>query len=202
VQHIEDVISWWFGDWDDAIAIADGDPQVRRWWSGKPEVDAEVTERWSGLHTAAVAGELDGWSTTPRGRLALILLLDQGSRVIGRGTAAGFASDPAARALTHAALAAGDEAGLRPIERAFLYLPLMHSEDLGDHVLASSLYAGLSEDTAHSARAGYYRGVADFERKHREIVERFGRYPHRNAALGRASTPDELEFLKLPGSRF
>lgn len=139
---------------------------------------------------------------TPRGTLALVIVLDQLSRNLGRGSAAMFTSDARARALVRSSLARGDEAHLAPIERYFLYMPLMHSEDLADHELALDRFGALQAETAHTARASVYAGALDYERRHRDIVARFGRYPHRNALLGRASTAEEQVFLTEPGSSF
>jgi uncharacterized protein (DUF924 family) len=202
MTHPTDVLAWWFGDWDDQQPLASHDAQTHRWWSGSPEADQQVRDAWTGLHAAAVAGSLERWRETTTGRLALLLLLDQGSRVIGRGSAEAFAHDPAARAVCDQAIAAGDETLLRPIELAFLYLPLMHSESLADHERATLGYERLAAATADTARSGYYSMVLNFQHRHRAIIERFGRYPHRNQLLGRASTPEELEFLSQPGSSF
>src|SRR5690606_32287203 len=138
---------------------------------------------------------------TPQGRLALIILLDQFPRNMYRETPQAFAFDAKARALTLEGLQAGDDQALRPIERVFFYLPLEHAEDLAlQHrcvELFETLAASLPEETRKS-----FDGFTDFARKHRVIVERFGRFPHRNAILGRESTDEEIAFLRTPGSSF
>jgi uncharacterized protein (DUF924 family) len=175
-----DVLRFWFDD----IAPA-------QWWRADPSFDAVVTQRFGALHAAASAGELSAWRAQPQGRLAEVLVLDQFSRNIHRGTARAFASDAMALALAQEAVAGQHDALLPARERAFLYMPCMHSESRLVHAQAVPLFASLGQpDTAKAAA------------QHRAIVDRFGRYPHRNAALGRVSTPEELAFLLEPGSRF
>lgn len=161
------------------------------WWSAREAVDALIRARFLGLHASAARAELYAWRRTPRGRLAEVIVLDQFSRNIHRGTPGAFAQDAQALVLAQEAVAAGADAALAPAERAFLYMPYMHSESPAIHALAVALFAtpGLEENL-------------DAELRHRAIIERFGRYPHRNAILGRASTPDEIAFLQQPGSRF
>jgi len=195
---IEDILGWWFGDWDDAVPQAEDDPQMRRWWHAAPEIDAHIRDTYRHL----LSEDLSEWEATPRGRLAKVLVLDQFSRVVHRGTGRAFENDAEARATLRRGLVRGDDGELQPIERSFFYMPLMHSEDLGDHDLAIRLFGDLADDTAGLARAKGYVMTLDFERKHRAIVEQWGRYPHRNAPLGRESTPEELEFLKQVGSSF
>ena len=195
---IEAITDWWFGDWTDDLPQPEQDPQMKRWWMKDPATDALIIERWGHLLEA----DLAPWEATPRGALAKVLVLDQFSRVVHRGSGRAFAQDVEARATVSRALARGFDRALAPIERSFLYMPLMHSEDLADHDRALELFGQLVEDTAGTARAKGYEMTLHFEHKHREIVARFGRYPHRNAALGRASTAQELEFLEQPGSSF
>jgi len=131
------------------------------------------------------------WRATARGRLAEVIVLDQFSRNVFRNTPQAFAQDPMALVLAQEAVAAGVLTPLEPSERSFLLLPYMHSESRQIHVVAEALYREF-------APAGNY----DFELKHKAIIDRFGRYPHRNEILGRESTPEEVEFLEQPGSRF
>lgn len=165
--------------------------QPAQWWRVDAALDDLIRARFSGLHAAAAAVELFEWRSTAQGRLAEIIVLDQYSRNIHRGTARAFACDALALALAQAAVAAGADAQLPVAQRAFLYLPYMHSESQLIHEVAMQLYdqPGLEYNL-------------DFERKHKVIIDRFGRYPHRNAILGRASTADELAFLEQPGSSF
>ncbi|MGC3874008.1 DUF924 family protein [Halomonas sp. GXIMD04776] len=163
----------------------------RQWFSKDNAFDRKITERFSPLLDAAVAGELWMWRRSPQGRLAEILVLDQFSRNIHRGQAAAFAQDPQALALAQEAVAARADRHLKVAQRAFLYMPYMHSESLRIHDEALRLFdqAGLEDNLKH-------------ERRHRDILERFGRYPHRNEVLGRESSVEEQAFLQQPGSSF
>ena len=176
----EEVLSFWFREVDPKL-----------WWSADLGFDALVRQRFLELMQAAAAGELYEWRATARGRLAEIIVLDQFSRNVYRNTPQAFAQDPMALALAQEAVAAGALASLDPTEGSFLLLPYMHSESRKIHVVAEALYREF-------APAGNY----EFELKHKAIVDRFGRYPHRNETLGRTSTPEEIEFLKEPGSKF
>ncbi|HEX4869477.1 MAG TPA: DUF924 family protein [Moraxellaceae bacterium] len=161
------------------------------WWKKDAAFDAQLRERFGDWHAAATRGELAAWRDTARGRLAEVLLLDQLSRNLYRDSAQAFAWDGMALVLAQEAVRAGLAAALPPRERAFLYLPWMHSESAQLHEEALRLYSepGLEFNL-------------DFERRHKAIIDRFGRYPHRNAVLGRASTAAELAFLAQPGSSF
>jgi uncharacterized protein (DUF924 family) len=176
----EEVLSFWFREIDPKL-----------WWSSDPGFDELIGRRFLGLLQAAAAGELQEWRATAPGRLAEIIVLDQFSRNMYRNSPRAFAQDPVALALAQEAVAAGALTSLEPMERSFLLLPYMHSESRKIHVVAEALYREF-------APAGNY----EFELKHKAIVDRFGRYPHRNEVLGRASTPEEVEFLQQPGSRF
>lgn len=168
-------------------------PQNRpRWFVRSDEFDRAVCERFGELHARAAEGELADWAATPRGALALILLLDQVPRNIFRGTPAAFASDPLALATARAAVDAGHDRDLSQEERVFMYLPFEHSEDLRDQERCLELMGGLSDEPS-------WREYAE---AHRKIIARFGRFPHRNAVLGRESTPEEVAFLTEPNSSF
>ncbi|MBX3260308.1 MAG: DUF924 domain-containing protein [Labilithrix sp.] len=191
-----DVLRFWFGP--------EGSPPLAnatKWYMKDDAFDREIEARFGAALELAARGALDGWKTTPRGRLALVIVLDQFSRNVFRGTPRAFAEDARACALAREAIAAGDEAALTTVERSFLYMPLMHAEDVAlqrDCVAAfERLLADAPSDLAKSVANNL-----DFAKRHAEIVERFARFPHRNAILGRSSTPEELEFLKQPGSSF
>lgn len=171
------------------------------WWGKQPELDAEIRERFGPTVHAARAGHLDAWAERARGRLALIITLDQFSRNIHRNDPEAFAGDVRARALTHEGLVRGHDRELRPIERVFFYLPLEHSEFLVDQESCVELMRRLA-DEVEPAQREMFAGFVDYAIKHRDIIARFGRFPHRNAVLGRVSTPEELEFLTQPGSSF
>ena len=179
--------------------------QAQKLWWGKDEAtDASLRERFSATLAAARRGELDDWTTNARGRLALILVHDQLSRNIHRGSPEAFASDAMARALTHAGLELGHDRELAPLERVFMYLPLEHSEDLAEQDECVGLFEALATEAKavspeEGSRFAFYLTFAE---RHREIIARFGRFPHRNAVLGRASTDEELAFLTEPGSSF
>jgi len=195
----ENVLAFWFGPPGSAAAIAG---RQRTLWFGKsPANDQAVVERFAATLTAAAAGLLDHWARTPRGRLALVIVLDQFPHHIHRDRPQAFATDAQALVLSLAALAAGEDRQLAPIERVFLYLPLEHAESLDLQERSVLLYEQLAQEAPDDERA-LFDGFLDYARRHRDVVARFGRFPHRNAILGRPSTPDEIEFLKQPGSRF
>ena len=162
-----------------------------RWWKVDPDFDALLRDRFLGLLGQSSAGELHAWRDDARGRLAEIIVLDQFARNIHRGTPLAFAHDPMALALSQEAVRAGALAALEPVQCSFLLMPYMHSESAAIHVLAEALYRDHAPAENHA-----------FELKHKAIIDRFGRYPHRNAILGRASTPEESSFLQQPGSGF
>lgn len=175
-----DILAFWFSD--DVKA---------KWFGGGESFDAELRERFDGLLQKAKLGELAHWSENPEGALALVILLDQLSRNIHRGTPEAFAADPTALAIAKHAIAHGYDLRLTPEGRGFLYMPFEHSEVLADQERGVALFEALGLEEA-----------LDYMRRHREIIARFGRFPHRNAILGRSSTAEEIEFLKQPGSSF
>jgi uncharacterized protein (DUF924 family) len=162
-----------------------------QWWKVDPAFDRLIAERFGPLHQQACQGELFEWRTDPRGRLAEVIVLDQFSRNIYRGQRGAFEADPLALALAQTAVATGDDLALSEAERAFLYMPYMHSESRRIHEVADGLFKERASKDSHP-----------FELRHKAIIDRFGRYPHRNAILGRTSTPEELAFLATPGSSF
>ncbi len=197
------LVDLWFGDWsDERPAPETGDPIARRWWVKDPDFDQALREQFGEAHAAASAGDLDHWMSTPHTAVALILLLDQVSRNIHRDTPRAFEADPKARTLVHRTLGGALWEQMPPIWRYFVIMPLMHSESMADHDVAVQRFTELANATAATARAGNYSGALSYEHKHRDIIERFGRYPHRNAILGRASTEEEVAFLTQPGSSF
>ncbi|KAB7622685.1 DUF924 family protein [Alkalilimnicola sp. S0819] len=176
----DQVLRFWFEELDPA-----------QWWAKDEALDAEIARRFGALLRRAAAGELHDWRTTPTGRLAEILVLDQFSRNIHRDTPAAFAQDPMALALAQEAVLGNVQEALSTDQRAFLYMPFMHSESAAMHVWAERLYREPGLEYNY-----------DFELQHKAIIDRFGRYPHRNAILGRESTAEELAFLQQPGSSF
>jgi uncharacterized protein (DUF924 family) len=162
-----------------------------RWFVKDPAFDAELGRRFGALAEVAAHGELDHWAATPRGALALVILLDQLPRNLHRGRPEAFAQDAKARVVAAAAIEEGHDALLTPPERIFLYLPFEHSEDRADLDRAVELFTALGDAEQ-----------LDYAQQHRSIIRRFGRYPHRNAALGRRSTDEEVAFLAGPNSSF
>jgi len=162
-----------------------------QWWGDDADLDRVIAERFGALHARAVRCELYPWRVHAPGRLAEIIVLDQFSRNIYRGTPQAFAADPLALALAQEAVAANAAAALEPRQRAFLYMPYMHSESRRIHEIAVRLFSepGLE-------------GNLDSELRHKAIIDRFGRYPHRNSILGRTSSGEETEFLKGPRTSF
>ena len=162
-----------------------------QWWIKDDEFDQLIKLRFSDLHEKAVKCELFEWRKYPQGRLAEIIVLDQFSRNMFRGTARAFSQDPMALILSQEAISLGIDNLLKPQERGFVYLPLMHSESLVIHETAEAVYRQFGDQSS-----------LKYELKHKAIIQRFGRYPHRNKILGRESTAEEIDFLKQPGSGF
>ncbi len=195
----EEVLEYWFGPLSEPH---DFNPdRSKLWWVGGPDVDEEIRQRFGPDVRRARAGQLDTWLAQPRSALGLVILLDQFTRNLGRGTPDAFGGDPAAFAASTTAIERGFDRELRPIERAFLYMPLMHAEDRSAAQRCVAAFERLSEEIGATCPEGY----PDFlphAKQHASIVERFGRYPHRNEILGRATTPEEARFLDEGGPNF
>ena len=179
-MEFKEVLSFWFNDIDSS-----------KWWVKDSHFDALIADKFLTLHQQANAGELFHWRKSAQGRLAEVIVLDQFSRNIFRDTPNAFASDSLALVLSQEAISLGKHNELNDIQRSFLYMPYMHSESLKIHDVALVLY-----------KENGVQSNLEFEIKHRDIIERFGRYPHRNSILGRTSSIEEVEFLKQPGSSF
>ncbi|HTN27053.1 MAG TPA: DUF924 family protein [Burkholderiales bacterium] len=177
-MNAQSVLDFWFR----------GNEERKEWFQKDPAFDDEIRARFLPLYEEAARGALAAWKHSPRECLALIILLDQFPRNMFRGDARTYATDALALDAARHAVAAGYDRALSEVERTFIYLPFEHSENLADQETALRLFAG---------HANY-----EWARKHWEIVRRFGRFPHRNAILGRQSTPAEIEFLRQPGSGF
>ncbi len=182
-----EVLEFWFGPQPGASR--------REWFVKDAAFDEAIRSRFGDVREAALAGRLEAWRDEPQSMLALVVVLDQFSRNLFRNDARAFAGDPQALACANLALERGDDEQLLPVQRQFLYLPFEHSEVLADQERAVALMQGLEEYPET-------KGLTEWAEKHRVIVARFGRFPHRNAALGRASTAEELDFLTRPGSSF
>jgi uncharacterized protein (DUF924 family) len=163
----------------------------KQWFIKSDDLDREIAERFGETLAAAARCECWQWRETPAGRVAEIIILDQFSRNVHRDTPSAFAQDPLALALAQELISRGEDDALPLTRRIFAYMPFMHSESLAIHDQAVKLFdrPGMEEQL-------------DYEHRHRAIIERFGRYPHRNTILGRESTPEEIEFLRQPGSSF
>lgn len=194
-----DVLEFWF-----APPAEDGDlarAQRRLWWSKDAAVDNMIRDRFALLLAEAAAGRHSGWADTPLGRLALIVLFDQFPRNMYRDSPEAFAHDAQARRLAIDGLEIRADQALRPLERVFFYLPLEHAESLELQERSVSLFGALAS-AVPAAEREIFKGYADYAIRHRDIIARFGRFPHRNRILGRSPTPEEQEFLKQPGSSF
>lgn len=193
------VHAFWFGDISDEVACARRNHA--RWFERGRELDAPVRERFAVLLQTAARGALEHWQATPRGALALVLVLDQFPRHIHRGGALAFATDARARAVCESGITAGLDARLLHLERLFFYLPLEHAEDAS----AQQRCVALAEQLAASCQPGL-RPIMEEEvryaRMHRDTIARFGRFPHRNAALGRDTTPEEDRYLAQGAERY
>jgi uncharacterized protein (DUF924 family) len=192
----EEVLSYWFPEKD--IFDADQETfgrQIQWWFAGGPEVDTEITERFGEVLEQARRGDLDHWADTPRGRLALIVVLDQFSRNVYRGSPLTYAQDEKALELAVEGIDAGMDRELSPMERIFFWMPLGHSEDLS---LQERVVRNQKELAANAPP--HLRAMAEFgisqAKGARDVIARFGRHPHRNEILGRESTPEELEYLR------
>jgi uncharacterized protein (DUF924 family) len=194
-----EVLDFWFGAGTRADEVARR--QKALWWGGGAAVDAQIRERFSAMHARATQGDLDGWAATASGRLALIIVLDQFSRNLYRGRAEAFAQDPRTLRLAREGIAAGDDRRLPRIRRVFFYMPLEHAEDLHAQRQSVERFIAL-RDSAPGAVRDTFDFFLDFAWQHYDIVARFGRFPHRNAILGRKSTPAEHEWLQDSGTHF
>lgn len=182
-----DVLDFWFGA---------GDQPRAEWFRKDPAFDAAVRERFGPLIEQALQGGIDDWARSPQPALARIVVLDQFTRNVHRDTPKAFAGDDLALAAARDLVATGQDRGLTPLQRWFAYLPFEHAEDLAAQQESMRLFGQLAE--AHPALAD----ALAWARRHQLVIERFGRFPHRNAILGRISTPAEEAFLREPGSHF
>ena len=200
-EQSADILDYWFGQLTDGIAA----PQLRkRWYSFDPATDLEIESRFKSLLNASSAWQLTDLSS-PRDQLAFIILNDQFPRNIYRGDAQAFAFDARALELTQNGVASQADAQLALDERCFYYMPLEHSESLKDQQLCVSLFEDLFEDTVSAYQSNkkhqeVVEGFLRFAKSHLDVIEKFGRFPHRNRVLGRASTVEEVEFLKQASS--
>lgn len=191
MSPIEQILNFWFGNPESASY----GKSRKVWFSKDPNFDQDIRDRFLPDYEAAAAGKYNGWTASPDGCLALILLFDQFPRQLFRGDRRAFATDAQALATAQQAIAQDFDQALLPLQRVFIYLPFEHSENLEHQRLSVELFRQLSD---HPETAD----MLPYAVRHQEIIERFGRFPHRNQILGRTTTPEEAEFLKQPGSSF
>jgi uncharacterized protein (DUF924 family) len=193
-MQVEEILNFWFGD----LQTEAGSYEKRRklWFNKNPKFDQEIRTRFLSVYHQAVAGELNHWQSDPLSCLALILLFDQVPRNIFRNTPQAFATDSQALALAKGAIAQGFDQQLYPMQRIFIYLPFEHSEKLEDQLQSVHLAHQLHTTNPE------FSDILDYAIRHLEVIERFGRFPHRNKILSRVNTPAEAKFLEQPASSF
>lgn len=192
VTQSEAVLTFWFGEIRDEPAYFE--EYAPRWFVQNADFDQEIVRRFRADYELAAQGQLTHWTETARGGLALILVLDQFPRNMFRNDPRAFATDPLAQQIAEQMIAAGLDRQLRLVERYFVYVPFMHSENRAHQQRSVMLFQQLAEERAYFDTS--------YAVRHQEVIDRFGRFPHRNTVLGRVSTPEELAFLKQPGSSF
>ena len=195
----EDVLWFWLGDLDeDGLAEA---ALAQRWWRKDDALDREIRAKFDSTWQAIMAGDRESWLDDPHSRLAYVMVLDQFGRNMYRGTAQAFAGDERALSAAAEGVERGHDRALHGHERGFAYMPFMHSESLPMQERSLELFVALRESGSDRARDALASNV-EFARRHRDIIVRFGRFPHRNTVLDRVSTAEERAFLKEPGSSF
>ena len=185
-----DVLDFWFAE-----------TSVKHWFDVDEAFDAQIRARFENLEEAAAAGRLGDWAATPSGWLAYLILLDQFPRNLYRGDRRTWAKDASAQREALSGLARGDDRQLPPLQRVFSYLPLEHAEDMALQRRSVELFEALCRDAPVREQVRF-AGFLDYARRHHDVIARFGRFPHRNAVLGRASTPEEVLYLAQPGAGF
>lgn len=198
-EAIRRILDFWFSAAElDAPQI---DSRMERWFGSDPALDQQIRAEFGPLVERALAGELDGWAASAEGRLALILLLDQFCRNIHRGTAMAFAGDRRALKLCIEGSMGNEYRTLSPVQRVFFFMPLQHAESAGVQDKSVRIYNALAEGVSDTLRETFLT-FAQFAELHRDIVARFGRFPHRNRVLGRSNTPEEDSYLAADAPSF
>ena len=198
-SNFQQVLDFWFGGDGSDGEIASR--QSKLWWGKSPQTDETIRQQFEADLQALVSGHHPSWLETPRGCLAAIIVLDQFSRNMYRDSAQSFAQDGLALTLCRDGVDKGVDTQLRPIERVFFYMPLEHAESMEMQNRSVAAFEQLRDEVPDEDKK-LFSGFVDFAERHRVIIERFDRYPHRNKILGRESTAEEIEFLKQPGSGF
>ncbi|EIL97684.1 hypothetical protein RHOFW104T7_03430 [Rhodanobacter thiooxydans] len=186
----QDVLDFWFAE-----------ANAARWFVVDDTFDAQIRERFGAAAQGAAEGRLDDWAHTPPGWLALLILLDQFPRNLYRNDPRAWAADAGAQRMALSGLARGDDRQLPAVQRVFAYLPLEHAEDLALQRRSVALFEALAAE-AEAEQRPLFDDYVDYARRHHQVIARFGRFPHRNAVLGRPSTPEELHYLAQPGAGF
>lgn len=192
MADIEEILTFWFGEVRDEPSYFE--EYAPRWFVQNADFDRQIVQRFQADYELAAQGQLTHWTETARGGVALILVLDQFPRNMFRNDPRAFATDPLARQIAEQMIAAGLDRQLRLVERYFVYVPFMHSENRAHQQRSVMLFQQLAEERAYFDTS--------YAVRHQEVIDRFGRFPHRNTVLGRTSTSEELEFLKQFGSSF
>jgi uncharacterized protein (DUF924 family) len=197
--EVQVILEYWFG----SLQTGEVYPKEKskQWFGGGDDIDKEIRNRFEAQVIAATKNELDNWKETPRGRLALIILVDQFTRNIYRGTPEAFAYDHIAQELTLEGLSQEHDLALLPIERVFFYLPLEHSENIEIQEMSVLKFHAILPNVPPE-QVVHFISFEDYAWRHYEIIAKFGRFPHRNEILNRESTPEEIEFLKDPNASF
>jgi uncharacterized protein (DUF924 family) len=195
-KHYERILRFWLGSSAD-----ESKERATRWWKKDPAFDQEIRTEFEADLLRATRGELDAWLEEPESSVAFVVLLDQFSRNMYRDTPEAFAQDERALAATLRGIERGFDARLSPLQRYFFYMPMMHAEDRAAQRRSVVTFEKLAQEK-DTGFDGMLRGAADYAHRHRDIVERFGRFPHRNSILERTTTGDEAAFLLTPGSSF
>lgn len=200
----EEVLRFWFNGLHDGQVIDRNSPDVKKWFIKNKALDEEIRSRFADDFGKAQRGEYAAWLTDPRGALALVIVCDQFTRNMYRNTPQAFAGDPLALEVTLRMIKERQDVGLMRVERIFLYMPLMHAEDLAVQKTAVQCFESLVQECRQKdpANVEYYEYTLGYARRHHDIIQQFGRFPHRNAVLGRGSTEAEKDFLTRPGSSF
>ena len=195
----EQILTFWFGE--SCRSLEEIEARVERWFSSNPVVDEEIRARFGDLPGRAIGGEFDHWRETPRSTVALLIVLDQFPRNLHRGDARSFVYDAQAVAVAREWIRAAGDSEVAPIEAIFGYLPFEHAESVEVQERSVALLSALA-DRVEEALRNQFESFTRYAERHRDVIRRFGRFPHRNAVLGRASTPDEVRYLEDGGDTF
>lgn len=199
IEDYQGILDFWFGRSESLAVILD--KQASLWWGKDPHVDREIRERFVDRLDSLIDGKLNEWRSLPESYLAMIILADQFSRNIYRDSASAFAQDELALSLTLDGIENGIDLKLNVVQRVFFYLPFEHSESMAIQDRSVELQKQVLDDAPDNLQ-DQFQGFYNYALLHREVIEKYGRYPHRNNLLGRECTPEEIDYLNQPGSGF